>query len=220
MNSPRSRQRSSVSAIASAYRLLGGHSSPAWPPRGPIRRPYSPTMDRMSPQDAMFLHVEDANNPMHIGGVSVFDGPAPAYAALCVMIAAKLPLVPRYRQKVRFVPLALGRPVWVDDPHFQILYHVRHTAVPRPGGPDQLRNLAGRIFGQLLDRTKPLWEIWLVEGLEGGRWAMISKVHHCMVDGVSATDLLSVLLDVSPDVEPAVAAPWQAEPEPTGARLV
>ena len=177
-------------------------------------------MDRMSPQDAMFLHLEDANNAMHIGGVSVFDGPPPAYGDLVRMIAAKLPLVPRYRQKVRFVPLGLGRPVWVDDPHFQILYHVRNTAVPHPGGPDQLRNLAGRIFGQLLDRTKPLWEIWLVEGLESGRWAMISKVHHCMVDGVSATDLLSVLLDTSPDVQPTGAPAWLAGPEPSAARLL
>ena len=177
-------------------------------------------MDRMSPQDAMFLHVEDANNPMHIGGVSVFDGPPPAYGDLVRTIAAKLPLVPRYRQKVRFVPLGLGRPVWVDDPHFQILYHVRHTAVPRPGGKDQLRNLAGRIFGQMLDRTKPLWEIWLVEGLESGRWAMISKVHHCMVDGVSATDLLSVLLDTDPKATPKPPAPWVAAPEPGDAQLV
>ena len=177
-------------------------------------------MDRMSPQDAMFLHVEDANNPMHIGAVSIFDGPPPAYGDLVRMIASKLPLVPRYRQKVRAVPLGMGRPVWVDDPHFQILYHVRHTAVPRPGSADQIRNLSGRIFGQLLDRTKPLWEIWLVEGLAAGRWALISKVHHCMVDGVSATDLLSVLLDTSPDARPRPAPAWVPGPEPTSLRLL
>jgi len=155
-------------------------------------------MDRMSPQDAMFLHIEDDNNPMHIGNVSVFEGPPPSYGDLVRTVAANLPLVPRYRQRVRFVPLELGRPVWVDDAHFQILYHIRHTAVPKPGEPEQLRNLAGRVFAQNLDRSKPLWELWMVEGLEEGRWALISKVHHAMVDGVAGTDLLTVLLDREP----------------------
>ena len=175
----------------------------------------------MSAQDASFLHVENENNPMHIGSVSQFEGPAPTYGELVRAVSAKLPLIPRYRQKVRFVPLGLGRPVWVDDPHFQILYHVRHTAVPSPGGAEQLRNLAGRIFAQRLDRSRPLWELWLVEGLSGGEWALISKVHHCMVDGVSATDLMTVLLDSSPDSQPApAAAPWRTGHEPTGVHLV
>jgi diacylglycerol O-acyltransferase len=113
-------------------------------------------MDVMSVQDAAFLHIEDANNPMHIGSVAVLEGPAPAYGDLVRLIASKLPLVPRYRQKVRFAPGGVGRPVWVDDPHFQILYHIRHTAVPPPGGRDELRNLAGRVFAQALDRGKPL----------------------------------------------------------------
>ena len=109
------------------------------------------------------------------------------------MVDGKLDLVPRYRQKVRFVPLGLGRPVWVDDPHFNLDYHLRHTALPPPGSDEQLRRTAARIFAQHLDRNKPLWEIWMVEGLSENRWALLSKVHHCMVDGVSATDLMSVM---------------------------
>jgi len=171
----------------------------------------------MSAQDASFLHIENANNPMHIGSVTVFD---PSYGDLVRMVAGKLALLPRYRQKVRFVPLGAGRPVWVDDPHFQILYHIRHTALPPPGGTEQLRNLAGRVFGQLLDRSKPLWEFWLVEGLEKGRWALVSKVHHCMVDGVSSVDLLSVILDDKEAVEATPAAPWHADSEPGGAQLL
>ena len=171
-------------------------------------------MDRMNPLDASFLALEGANNPMHIGNVSTFEGPPPTYGDVVRMVAGKLHLVPRYRQKVRMVPLQLGRPVWVDDPHFQILYHIRHTAVPSPGSDDQLRNLAGRVFAQMLDRSKPLWEMWIVEGLKGGRWALISKVHHSMVDGVSGTDLMAVLLDHSPDVEPVVNEPWDPPAEP------
>ena len=171
-------------------------------------------MDRMSPLDASFLAIEDENTPMHIGNVSIFEGPPPTYGDVVRMVASKLPLVPRYRQKVRMVPLQLGRPVWVDDPHFQILYHIRHTAVPSPGSDEQLRNLAGRVFAQSLDRSKPLWEIWIVEGLQGGRWALISKVHHSMVDGVSGTDLLTVLLEHSPDVEEPVIEEWEPERAP------
>ena len=177
-------------------------------------------MDVMSVQDAMFLDIENGNNPMHIGSVAVLEGPVPAYGDLVRLIAAKLPLVPRYRQKVRFAPGGLGRPVWVDDPHFQILYHIRHTAIPPPGGRDELRNLAGRVFAQLLDRSKPLWEFWMVEGLAAGRWAIISKVHHCMVDGVAATDLLTVMFDSSdesPDLEPP--DPWFPDSEPGAFRL-
>ncbi|MDQ6747328.1 MAG: wax ester/triacylglycerol synthase family O-acyltransferase [Candidatus Dormibacteraeota bacterium] len=172
-------------------------------------------MDRMNPLDASFLAIEDDNNPMHIGNVSIFEGPAPTYGDVVRMVASKLPLVPRYRQKVRMVPLQLGRPVWVDDPHFQILYHIRHTAVPAPGSDDQLRNLAGRVFAQNLDRSKPLWEMWIVEGLRDGRWALISKVHHSMVDGVSGADLLQVLLDHSPAVETPVIEEWSPTREPS-----
>src|SRR5438067_7959283 len=123
-------------------------------------------MERMSTLDAGFYFMEDENVPMHVGSVAVFEGPAPAYGDLVRLLVSKLPLVPRYRQRVRTVPLHLGRPVWTDDEHFQILYHVRHTAVPRPGGAEQLRNLAGRVLGQRLDMTKPLREEWLVEWLE------------------------------------------------------
>src|SRR5438105_6381966 len=185
------------------------------------RRRRRTAVDRMSAQDASFLHIEDGNNPMHVGNVAVFEGPAPSYGDFVRAVASKLPLVPRYRQRVRFVPSGLGRPVWVDDPHFQILYHIRHTAVPPPGGREQLRNLAGRVFAQLLDRNKPLWELWLVEGLERNRWALVSKVHHCMVDGVSAADLLTVLLDRSPEAEPTASPPaWSPPSEPGNLRLL
>src|SRR3954462_1815895 len=134
-------------------------------------------MDWMSPMDASFLHIEGPMNPMHIGGVSIFEGPAPPFDALEEMVAGKLGLVPRYRQKVRFVPLDLGRPVWVDDCHFNLEYHVRRTAMPAPGGEHELRNLVGRVMPQQLDRHKPLWEMWVAEGMDQGRWALISKVH-------------------------------------------
>ena len=177
-------------------------------------------MQTMSPLDASFLHVEDAVTHMHIGSVGIFEGPAPAPGEVRTAIAARLPLVPRYRQKVRFVPLALGRPAWVDDPHFNIDYHVRRTALPAPGGDEELRNLVGRVMSQQLDRAKPLWELWVAEGLDGGRWALVSKTHHCMVDGVSATDLLSVILSQERDWTPEAPDGWTAEPEPNPAELV
>jgi diacylglycerol O-acyltransferase len=169
----------------------------------------------MNPLDASFLHIEDDNNPMHIGSVAIFEGPPPSYGDVVRGIASKLHLVPRYRQKVRMVPFQLGRPVWVDDPHFQILYHIRHTAVPSPGTEEQLRNLAGRVLAQRLDRSKPLWEAWVVEGLKGGRWALINKVHHCMVDGRSGTDLMSVIFDTTPEYAEPVTERWMPEDEPS-----
>ncbi len=177
-------------------------------------------MQTMSPLDASFLHIEDAVTHMHIGSVGIFEGPPPASDDVMAAIASQLPFVPRYRQKVRFVPLALGRPVWVDDPHFNLDYHVRRTALPSPGGDQELRNLMGRVMSQQLDRTKPLWEVWIAEGLDEGRWALISKTHHCMVDGVAATDLLSVLLDAEREPAPSVAPAWRPEPEPNPAELV
>jgi diacylglycerol O-acyltransferase / wax synthase len=175
-------------------------------------------MDWMSPIDASFLHIEGPNNPMHIGGVSIFEGPAPPFERLEEMVLSKLDMVPRYRQKVRFVPLGLGRPVWVDDPYFNLAYHLRHTALPAPGSDDILGRTAARVFAQRLDRSKPLWEIWMIEGLAETRWALLSKVHHCMVDGVSATDLMTVMFDDSP-AEPAEHG-WEPTPEPTSAELV
>jgi len=175
-------------------------------------------MEWMSPMDASFLHIEGPNNPMHIGGVSIFEGPAPPFERLEEMVAAKLDAVPRYRQKVRFVPLGLGRPVWVDDPYFNLGYHLRHSALPAPGSMETLRRTAARIFAQHLDRKKPLWEIWMLEGLSENRWALLSKVHHCMVDGVSATDLMTVMFDDAPPPRPE--QPWQPSPEPRGVELV
>ena len=175
-------------------------------------------MEWMSPMDASFLHIEGPDNPMHIGGVSIFAGPAPPFDQLEAMVAGKLDAVPRYRQKVRSVPLGLGRPVWIEDPHFSLAYHLRHSALPAPGSEDVLRRTAARIFAQALDREKPLWEIWMIEGLSDNRWVLLSKVHHCMVDGVSATDLMTVMFDDAPT--PAPARPWTPVPEPSSAELV
>jgi WS/DGAT/MGAT family acyltransferase len=178
-------------------------------------------MERMSPLDASFLHIEDARNHMHIGSVAIFEGPPPTYDEFAGMLASKLPRVPRYRQVVRFTPYGLGRPVWADDPGFNIGYHVRHTALAPPGGEGALRELTGRLMSQQLDRSKPLWELWVVEGLDKNRWALVSKVHHCMVDGVSGSDLLAVILDLErepgpPDVEDR----WLPAPRPSRAQLV
>jgi diacylglycerol O-acyltransferase / wax synthase len=175
--------------------------------------------DRLSSQDAGFLHIEDAVTHMHIGSVSIMEGPPPPYVDLSDMVAGKLPLVRRYRQVVRPVPFDLGRPVWADDPYFNLEYHLRHTALPQPGGDEELRNLVGRLMAQKLDRSKPLWEIWMVEGLDRDRWALISKVHHCMVDGVSGTDLLGLILDTSPDAVREDPGEWMPGPAPAGWEL-
>jgi WS/DGAT/MGAT family acyltransferase len=177
------------------------------------------SVDRLSPLDASFLHVEDSVSHMHIASVAVFEGPPPAFPDVVARVGSKLALVPRYRQIVRFVPLDLGRPVWVDDPHFSIDYHLRHTALPSPGGEGELRKLVGRVMSQPLDRTRPLWEIWIVEGLEGGRWAMLSKTHHAMVDGVAGTDLMAAIMDLSPTAPVVEPDAWEPAPSPTGASL-
>jgi diacylglycerol O-acyltransferase len=169
--------------------------------------------------DASFLHVEDSVSHMHIGSVMVFEGPTPDYRDVVARVRSKLPLVPRYRQIVRFVPFDLGRPVWVDDPHFTIDYHLRHTALPAPGGEGELRKLVGRVMSQPLDRTRPLWEMWVVEGLDGGQWAMLSKVHHAMVDGISGTDLMAAIMDLSPTVEAVEPDDWRPTPAPSGTFL-
>ena len=174
----------------------------------------------MSSLDAGFYFIEDENVPMHVGSVLVFDGPVPSYGDVIRLFVSRLDAVPRYRQKVKALPFHVGRPVWVDDDHFNILYHVRHTAVPSPGGEDQLRNLAGRLFAQKLDDKKPLWEAWLVEGLEGGRWAIISKVHHCMIDGVSGTDMLQLMLDFKRESALPEPREWTPAPQPSTLDLV
>jgi WS/DGAT/MGAT family acyltransferase len=176
--------------------------------------------DRLSPQDASFLHIEDHVSHMHIASVAIFEGPPPPFADIVAMVDAKLELVPRYRQKVRTVPFELGRPVWVDDPYFNIEYHLRHTALPSPGGESELRKLVGRVMAQQLDRSKPLWEIWVVENLEDGRWAMLAKTHHALVDGVSGTDLLAVIMDLSSDAVRPEPTQWAPRPEPSGLQLV
>ena len=177
-------------------------------------------MDRLSVLDAEFLHLEDGIVHMHIAGISVFEPPAPNASELIELLAAKLHLIPRYRQRVRTVPFELGRPIWVDDPHFNLEYHVRSTALAHPGGDEALCRLMARLMSQPLDRERPLWESWIVEGLPEDRWALISKVHHCMVDGISGVDLLTVLLDMEPEVELPVAPPWQPVPEPSGSAKV
>jgi diacylglycerol O-acyltransferase len=176
--------------------------------------------DRLSAIDASFLHQEKQSSHMHVGALLTFDGPPPDLEDFRRHIESRLSLVPRYRQKLAFPPLEMGRPFWVDDPSFNVDYHVRHTALPRPGADDQLRLLVGRIFSQRLDRSKPLWEVWLVQGLEGGRFALISKTHHALVDGVSGVDIATVLFDLQPVPAEVPAEPWRPAPEPSDAELV
>src|SRR5215210_2959447 len=178
--------------------------------------------DRLTGLDSSFLHLEDAASHMHVAGVMIFEGDPPPYDGLLDAIDRRLGLVPRYRQKLAFVPLGQGRPRWVDDPHLNLRYHVRSTALPAPGSEDQLKALAGRVFSQQLDRDKPLWEIWLVEGVEGGRFALLAKTHHALVDGISGVDIVTVLFDTSQ--EPAAPADpgdrWLPRPLPSRAQLI
>jgi diacylglycerol O-acyltransferase len=175
--------------------------------------------DRLSGLDASFLDLEQGPAHMHVASTLVFDGPPPAYEELTQHVDSRLHLVPRFRQRLRFVPLA--RPKWVDDPRFNLRYHVRHTGLPPPGSEEQLRTLAARIFSQRLDRSKPLWEMWLVDGLDGGRFAIVAKSHHCLVDGVSGIDLTTVLFDTEPEpTHQPGPEPWLPAPEPSGAQLV
>jgi WS/DGAT/MGAT family acyltransferase len=177
--------------------------------------------DRLSAVDASFLAQEGQNAHMHIGAVMVFEGPPPAFADFADHVRGRLHLVPRYRHKLAIPPIETGRPLWVDDPNFNLEYHLRHTGLPEPGTEDQLRALAARIHSQRLDRTKPLWELWLVQGLEDGRFALISKTHHALVDGVAGVDLATVLFDLAP-VPPAIpheGEPWVPQREPSAASM-
>jgi WS/DGAT/MGAT family acyltransferase len=186
--------------------------------------------DRLTALDSSFLHLEDAASHMHVASVTIFEGPPPTYEEFLRHIEARLSLVPRYRQKLRFVPFGQGRPVWVDDPHFNLEYHVRATALPPPGDEEQLKKLASRVFSQQLDRSKPLWEAWLVQGLERGedspsdarRFALLSKTHHAVVDGVAGVDLTAVLFDTAaePETPPGTGARWHPKPEPTSIQLL
>ncbi len=178
-------------------------------------------LDRLTSIDASFLAQEGAASHMHIGGLLLFEGPPPAFEDYLNHVRGRLHLVPRYRQKLATPPLETGRPLWVDDPSFNLEYHIRHAALPAPGTEEQLFRLAARIASQQLDRAKPLWESWLVEGLEGDRFALLFKTHHSLVDGVSGVDLATVLFDLSPNPAPAPTdlEPWQPHPEPSAAEL-
>jgi diacylglycerol O-acyltransferase / wax synthase len=179
-------------------------------------------LDRLSATDASFLTQENEASHMHIGGVCIFEGPPPGYDEFLEHVEARLHLVPRYRQKLAWPPLQSGKPVWVDDPRLNIEYHVRHSSLPAPGDDEQLALLIGRIFSQRLDRSKPLWEMWLVQGLEGNRFALISKTHHALVDGISGVDLATVLFDANPvpvGLTPPVR-PWEPQPEPSEVQLL
>ena len=177
--------------------------------------------DRLTAVDASFLAQEVENAHMHVGALLIFEGPPPDYDDFCTQIRSRLHLVPRYRQKLAFPPLETGRPLWVDDRTFNLQYHVRHTALPSPGSEEQLRALTARVHSQRLDRSKPLWELWLVQGLERNRFALISKTHHALVDGVSGVDLATVMFDLEPVPKPAPyeGDPWVPAPEPSAAEL-
>ena len=179
-------------------------------------------LDRLSIADAAFLWQEDRGTHAHIGWVMIAHGPPPAYADLLKHVKARLHLVPRYRQKLAFPPLQLAPPLWIDDPGFNLEYHVRHTALPAPGSMEQLRATVGRIFSQGLDRSKPLWELWLLQGLHDNCFAILNKGHRALVDGISGLDITTVLFDTSP--EPAPVPPpqraWLPRPEPSTAELV
>ncbi|MEJ7797806.1 MAG: wax ester/triacylglycerol synthase family O-acyltransferase [Solirubrobacteraceae bacterium] len=178
---------------------------------------------RISSVDTSFLAREKAGLRLHVASVTIFDGPAPSWDELREHVQARLHLVPRFRRRLAEVPLEQGRPVWVDDPHFNLRYHLRHAGLPAPAGDEQLKELAGRLFAQPLDRTKPLWEMWLVDRVGGaGAFALIAKSHHALVDGISAVDITSVLFDSQPDAPPAPAAQstWVPRPLPTPAQLL
>jgi WS/DGAT/MGAT family acyltransferase len=182
--------------------------------------------ERLGVQDKTFLDLEKPNEPQHIAAVTVFDAGRLARPDGGVdiqrvrdYVASRLHRLPRYRQRLAWIPLE-GHPVWVDDPHFQIEYHVRHTALPRPGDERQLKRLTGRLVSQPLDRERPLWEFWVVEGLEGGkRFAIVNKVHHCMIDGIAGVDLLGVLLSPDAEAELEPSPPFEPEPEPSAVDL-
>ncbi|MDO9407554.1 wax ester/triacylglycerol synthase family O-acyltransferase [Patulibacter sp.] len=178
--------------------------------------------DRLTAVDAGFLHQEGPASHMHIGGLTVFEGPPPPFSEVLETIRGRLHLLPRYRQRLEHAPLGSGNPVWIDDPAFNLEYHVRRTALPAPGKRDQLREATAQIFSQRLDRSKPLWELWIIEGIETDRWAMISKTHHALIDGLSGIDIATALLDIGPEpmVIPHPDEAWQPRPVPTTAELL
>jgi len=185
------------------------------------------TYDRLTALDASFLHLERLEYPMHVGAVSVFEG-EPFFdengrfkiSEARELVWSRLPLLPRFRKKLMSVPYDQGRPIWVDDDRFDIGYHVRITALPKPGSWEQLVTLASRVQETNLDRERPLWELWFVEGLEGGNVGLIQKTHHSLVDGVSGVDVATILLDITPDYSPPVIEEWAPERAPAPSQLL
>jgi len=178
--------------------------------------------ERLSPLDVSFLYLEGASTPMHVGGLAVFQIPKHGfdYDTLSALIEKRISLVPRYRQKIKWVPGHLASPVWVDDVDFDLSYHVRRSAIPRPGSYEQLQELVARVQSRPLDRHRPLWEMYLVEGLADYRFAIITKTHHAMVDGISAIDIGQVILDTTPVPREIPEDLWMPRPEPGAASLV
>ena len=178
--------------------------------------------DRLNSLDVSFLYLEETTTPMHVGSVAIFQPPEEGfdYDRLVKLIRGRIALVPRFRQRVRWVPGGLANPVWVDDESFDVTYHVRRSALPKPGTEAQLRELVGRIMSRPLDRSRPLWEMYLVEGLEGGRFAILSKTHHAMVDGISAVDIGQVIPDVDPEPRKISSDEWRPSREPSGVELM
>ncbi len=172
-------------------------------------------MERLSSLDAGFLDLENDRQQMHVGSLLLFEGPVPAFEEFTAHLEACLDLVPRYRQRVQRMPLGLARPAWVDDPHFSLAYHLRHTAIPSPGGDAQLRALVSRVLSQRLDVDRPLWEDWLVEGLPGDRWALITKTHHAMIDGLAGNELMEIVLDRDRDTPRRAPTDWRPSPQPS-----
>ena len=178
-------------------------------------------LDRLTAVDASFLSNETSSSHMHVGAILIFEGPPPLYVDLVEHIRSRLNQVPRFRQRIVVPPLEAGRPLWADDVNFNLTYHIRHTGLPEPGGEDQLKQLAARVFSQQLDRSKPLWELWLVQGLERDRFAILTKTHHAMVDGVSGVDIGTVLFDLEPVPKPVEKVDnWRPRPEPKTSTLV
>jgi WS/DGAT/MGAT family acyltransferase len=172
--------------------------------------------------DVSFLYMETPTTAMHVGGVAIFQPPSTGfdYDRLVELISERITLVPRYRQKVKLIPGRIANPVWVDDESFDVTYHVRRSALPKPGTDAQLRDLVGRLQGRPLDRSRPLWEIYLVEGLERGRVGIITKTHHAMVDGIAAVDIGTVMLDLTPEPREVPADDWRPSREPGRGALV